>query len=183
MNKEQIAKIAGEAGAKAALEAWDKRWKEQRKIQYDTRLWNTRMLLRHYNSLKEYCEKAIYSRETMAAAEKPVEILESLGGCTKDEYIESIKGSTIRTITIMAHVDAMLKLYKIYCETSGRPEDARKYRILQAVYFDKVKIAEICETENIDRSTYYRDNRESSEMLSALIFGADGLSAMRQRGN
>jgi hypothetical protein len=85
-------------------------------------------------------------------------------------------------MTIMAHVEAMLKLYKIYCETSGKAEDARRYRILHANYFEKVKITDICEAENIDRSTY-RDNRESSEMLSALIFGADGLSAMRQRGN
>ena len=65
----------------------------------------------------------------------------------------------------------------------GKAEDARRYRILHANYFEKVKIADICEDENIDRITYYRDNRESSEMLSALIFGADGLSAMRQRGN
>jgi hypothetical protein len=183
MNKEQIAKIAGEAGAKAALEAWDKKWNEQKKTQYTTRLWNTRMLLKHYTSLKEYCEKAIYSRSSIDSSEKPVEILESLGECSKEEYIESIKSSTIRTMTIMAHVEAMLKLYKIYCETSGKVEDERRYRILHANYFEKVKIADICEAENIDRSTYYRDNRESSEMLSALIFGADGLSAMRQRGN
>lgn len=156
MNKEQIAKIAGEAGAKAALEAWDKKYKEQKKPQYTTRLWNTRMLLKHYTSLKEYYEKAVYSRSSTESTEKPVEILESLGECTtKEEYIESIKSSTIRTMTIMAHVEAMLKLYKIYCDTSGKAEDARRYRILHANYFEKVKIADICEAENIDRSTYY----------------------------
>jgi hypothetical protein len=51
------------------------------------------------------------------------------------------------------------------------------------IILEKVKIADICEAENIDRRNYYRDNRESSEMLSALIFGADRLLAMRQRGN
>ncbi|MDF2636098.1 MAG: hypothetical protein K0R78_2972 [Pelosinus sp.] len=66
-----------------------------------------------------------------------MEILESLGECTKEEYIESIKSSTIRTMTIMAHVEAMLKLYKIDCDTSGKAEDARRYRILHANYFGK----------------------------------------------
>ena len=60
----------------------------------------------------------------------------------------------------MAHVEAMLKLYKIYCDTSGKAEDARRYRILHANYFEKVKIADICEAENIDRSTYYEQPRE-----------------------
>ena len=76
----------------------------------------------------------------------------------------------------MAHIDQMLKLYKIYCENSGKVEDERRYRIIQAVYFDRQKIADLCESEGIDESTYYRDIREACSKLSALIFGIDGIS-------
>jgi hypothetical protein len=93
-----------------------------------------------------------------------------------DIYIESIKKSITRTYIILAHIDQMLKLYKIYYETSGKAEDERRYRILQAVYLDGEKITEICEIEGIDESTYYRDIREACGKLSALIFGIDGIS-------
>jgi hypothetical protein len=181
MDIEQIIKLAGEAGGKAALAAWDKRWEEQRREQKNTRLWNTRMLLRHYNQLKQYCENAVYDRDSAIKSQTAIEILESLGNCGKDMYIDSIKSSVVKTKTIMAHVDAMLKIYKIYCEESGKPEDIRKYRILYSTYFEKCGMEAICRNEKIDRSTYFRDNRNSTEMLSALIFGADGLSAIRQR--
>lgn len=183
ITKEDIIKIAGEAGANAALAAWDKKWQEEKKIQYDTRLWNTRMLLKNYKSLKEFCDKAVCVPKSATATERPVEILESLGQCPKEKYIESIKSSRERTIAIMDHVKTMLKVYKICCEDSEKEEDGRRYRVLHATYFEKSKIVDICQAEKIDRSTYYRDNRESSEVLSALIFGADGLSAMRQRWN
>lgn len=181
INKADIIKLAAEAGAKAALEAWEKQWKEKQREQKNMRLWNTRMLLRHYNSLKKYCENAVYDRQTAAVSESPVEILETLGNCSKETYIESIKSSVQRTRVIMTHVEAMLQIYKIFCDSSDRLEDKRRYRILTATYFDGIKIEDICIVEKIDRSTYYRDNRETTEMLSALIFGVDGLSAMRKR--
>ncbi|MDF2636099.1 MAG: hypothetical protein K0R78_2973 [Pelosinus sp.] len=53
MNREEIAKIAGEA--RAALEAWDKKYKEQKKTQYTTRLWNTHTLYILKKILREGC--------------------------------------------------------------------------------------------------------------------------------
>lgn len=188
MNKDQIIQMAAKAGAEAALEAWDKKWKEEKREQHNKRLWNTRMLLRHFSSLKEYCNNAVYNSETAQAARdcgSAIDILESLGTCSKDTYIDSIKSSVVRTQMIMAHVELMLELYQAYCNNSKRPEDARRYRVLQAAYLapeeEKQSIDDICQAENINRSTYFRDTKESTEMLSALIFGADGLSAMRQR--
>lgn len=177
MKKEDIIRIAAEVAVRTTLDTWDKQYHDQRRNLINTRLWNTRTLLKHYHSLKKYCENALYAK----SSENPVQILESLGNCKKEQYIESIKSSVERTKAIMSHVDTMLRVYQIYCATSDKPEDQRKYRVLQATYFDKLKIDDICQSENIDRSTYYRDNRETNEMLSALIFGVDGLLAMRQR--
>jgi len=52
---------------------------------------------------------------------------------------------------------------------------------MDAVYLDELKMADVCEREKIDRSTYFRDINEISKKLSSLIFGIDGLSVMRQR--
>ena len=108
--------------------------------------------------------------------ERVVDVLDSLERYSSDIYIESIKKSVTRTYIILAYIDQMLKLYKIYCETSGKVEDERRYRVLQAVYLDKEKIPTICEREGIDESTYYRDIREARSKLSALIFSIDGIS-------
>lgn len=178
MDIEQVIKIATET----AITVWEKQHLEHRRQLQNTRLWNTRMLLKHYKSLRRYCEKAVYKPGAEILPEGARDILETLGNCSKDTYIESVKSSVLRTRTIMSHVDAMIKLFEVYCETSDKPEDKRRFRILQATYFyqEKLSVEGICELEQIDKSTYYRDNRESTEMLSALIFGADGLSALKK---
>jgi hypothetical protein len=140
------------------------------------------MLLKHYKSLKKYCEKAVYGQQQgEMSSESPRNILEMLGSCSKETYLDSVKSSVLRTRAIMAHVDAMIKLYQIYCDTSLKPEDKRRYRIFEAIYLsdERGRMEDLCQSEHIDRSTYYRDVKESTEMLCALIFGADGLAAMR----
>jgi hypothetical protein len=173
------AAIAAETATKTTIAEWDKRWREKQSELRNKRLWNTRMLLKHYNSLKRYCENAVYDKETAAMSDSPVKILESLGCCSKDMYIESIKSNVVRTQTIMAHVDAILNVYRIICETSEKEEERRRYCVLYSSYFTSETRDAICQIENIDKSTYYRDMKCSTEMLSALIFGLDGLIAMR----
>ncbi|AIF51818.1 hypothetical protein UFO1_2271 [Pelosinus sp. UFO1] len=134
------------------------------------------MLLKHYPLLKEHCRESVFDLPKAITTERVVDVLDSLECYSSDIYIESIKKSVTRTYIILAHIDQMLKLYKIYCETSGKVEDERRYRIIQAVYFDGLKLADLCESEGIDESTYYRDIREACSKLSALIFGIDGIS-------
>jgi len=49
--------------------------------------------------------------------ERVVDVLDSLERYSSDIYIESIKKSVTRTYIILAHIEQMLRLYKIYCET------------------------------------------------------------------
>lgn len=105
-----------------------------------------------------------------------VGILADLEIYDRDTYIKSIKRSVTRTYIILNQIDEMLNLYRAYCESSCKPEDLRRYRILKGVYFENVSISELCQRESIDDSTYYRDSRDNIEKLSALIFGVDGLS-------
>lgn len=183
MNKEQIIQIAAEAGAKAALEAWEKQKQKENKERRDRRLWNTRLLLKNYQLLKDHCENAVCSQSQVVESESAFDILNSVDGYDKDTYIESIKRSVSRTKTIIAHIDKMLELYKIYCDTSHKVEEPRRYRVISSAYFDNPRptIQEICRREGIDTRTYYRDSREAVIILGALFFGIDGLSDVRKR--
>lgn len=182
MNKEQIVKIAAEAAVAATLDTLDKERKKQIKSRQDSRLRNTRLLLKNYTLLKDHCESSISRFSQALASENAIDILDDLENCSRDIYIESIKQSVARTYTIVTHITKMIALYKAYCETSGKEEDQRRYRLLKLMYLNEAKmsVTEACESENIDDSTYYRDSRESFKMLSALIFGIDGLSDMRK---
>jgi predicted DNA-binding protein YlxM (UPF0122 family) len=183
MNREQIAKIAGEAGAKAALEAWDKKYKEQKKSRHNKRLHNTKLLLKHYNILKDHCENSIDNLSQIvhdSKNENSIDILDSLEDCDTDIYIESIKRSVSRTYIIINHIENMLDLYESYCNKSSKPEDQRRYRVARSFYIEDLKADEIAKAEGIDKRTCYRDTTDACAKLSALIFGIDGLSTMTQ---
>lgn len=174
---EYIAQIAGEAGAKVALYTIDKEKKKAAKERRDRRLRNTKLLLRNYRMLKAHCESAVYEAARMDVSEVDIiELIESV--FTNGEmYVESIKRSAERTYLIMSHVNKMLRIYEIYCSTSGAIEDRRRYDALYARYIaeESMTIAEIAEKENVDNSTVYRDINTAVEKLSALLFGIDGL--------
>lgn len=174
---EHIAQIAGEAGARLALDIIDKEKKKAAKEHRDRRLHNTKLLLRNYRMLKGHCESAVYEAAQLDVSE--VNILELMERVfTNDEmYVESIKRSAERTHIIMSHVNEMLRIYEIYCSTSGAAEDRRRYNVIYDRYVadEPMTIAEIAEKENVDNSTVYRDINVAVEKLSALLFGIDGL--------
>lgn len=172
MSKEQIAKWAVEA----ALEYLDKQRLKQKKSRYDRRLRNTRLLLKNYDLLKSHCDKSVFNLQHVS--ENAIDVLDSLDRLDSTAYIESIKRSVTKTYIIINHIDTMLELYDAYCQKSKREEDKRRYRVLTAYYFEGLDMSEIMARENIEERTYYRDNRDAIEKLSALIFGIDSLEDM-----
>lgn len=185
MNKNQIIEIATKAAVKAALEWQEQQQHKQAKSRHDKRLRNTGLLLENYQMLKDHCDYAVYDKNEVLADEiggNVIDILDELEGVERTDYIKSIKESVSRTKVILTHIDEMIKIYRIYCETSDRPEDMRRYRILMKK-LEGVKPAVICEEEGIDQSTYYRDNAEIKRKLSTLFFGIDGLSGMRKKSS
>jgi len=68
----------------------------------------------------------------------------------------------------------MLELYKFYCEKSNRREDARRYRVLKAVYFKERSIQDVTDAEKIDERTYYRDYRPVSGVIRGAETAAEG---------
>lgn len=183
MDKAEIIKIATEAGVAAAIKHMDQQKKQQKKSRNDKRLHNTKLLLKHYNILKDHCQNSVDNLHSIThdgKDENAIDILDSLDECDTDIYIESIKRSVTRTYIIISHIDTMMGLYELYCNKSNKPEDQRRYRVARAFYIDDVKPDDIASTEGIDKRTCYRDTSDACAKLSALIFGIDGLSTMSQ---
>lgn len=167
MDKEEVIKIAIEA-----VRQYDAK---QKKSRHDRRPYNTRQLMKNYNTLIQHCEQSIVSANDIQVTDSPIDILDSIDDLDKDTYIESIKRSNTRTYIIMSHVKEMLEMLRIYCE---RTENERRYRVLYDHYVDNETLVDIAKRENIDKRTVYRDINFSLEKLSALIFGVDGLALM-----
>jgi len=158
--------------AKATLEYNDKQKVKAVKSRQDRRLRNTRLLLKHYNHLKDHIDKAIYC----GAA---IDVLDEIDDIDEFIYINSIKKSVKRTNIIMSHIRTMLEIYQIYCDKNGDIE-VRRSRVLKQYYFDNKKLADIAIIEDVDERTCLRDLRAAEDRLSALIFGIDSISGMSE---
>lgn len=174
---EEAIRIGVEAGTAAAEKRLEEGKKELSKGRYGRRLHNTRLLLANYRNLKEHASGAVFNGRR--AKESALDILDGLDNFEYEDayYISSIKQSQQRTLIILTHIDEMLNLYRISCEQSGKEEEMRRYRILNAAYIDPEKKSpeEIARENHVEKRTYYSDLGKAIKPLSALIFGIDGI--------
>jgi len=174
------AAAGAEVGAKAAVRAVERERKSFGKQQYDKRLYNTKLLLRHYRTLNQHYKHAVFDvSRAREESEDFSEIMETMNSTMGDEalYVESIKQSVARTKVIMAHVNRMLDIYEGICNSSKRNDDKRHWRVLKAMYLEEeaVPAAKIAKDENIDRRTIYKDIDICVMDLTVLFFGVAGL--------
>ena len=150
--------------AAAAVKAAERERKKIRQQQYDWKYHNTKLLLRNYRRLNAYYENAVFSTEGAEEADEEI-------------IVESIQKSYATTKIIMTHVNKMLDCYKIMCERSSRPDDARHWRVLEGLYLaDSYTTAEaIAQREHIDKRTVYKDIDVCVADLTALFFGVGGI--------
>lgn len=177
-NVEALVRLAAAEGAKAAMEAIEKEKQKERKSRHDRRLRNTKLLLRNFRMFKEHCRNAVFDASQLD--ENAIDILDLMWNRSgADNFVESIKKSVQRTAIIMQHITDMLGLYEAYCIKSAKAEDARRYRVIEALYIADAPLTaqQIAEREGIDLRTVYKDIDAAAEKLSALIFGIDGLNS------
>lgn len=173
-----VIKIAAEIGARTALDVMRKEQQKQLSERHKRKLRNTKLLLRNFRMFKLHSENAV--AELQDVDEDTYQIFEDMmsnGIRDNDLFVESIKKSVARTKIIVTHVSEMLNLYEIYCRQSSKPEDMRRFRVIQAMYIDDEPLtaSQIADNEGIDNRTVYKDVDAAIEKLSALIFGIDGL--------
>ena len=149
-----IARVAAEVGSKTALEVYIKQKEKEKRARVDRRLRDTKRLMRSYREIKIHAGDAI-------ASLKEVE--------TEDfKFFQDIMEERDKT-----HIDAMLQAYQIICYNSKKPEEQRRYRVLESMYLidEPLPVKDIAERENIDARTVYKDLDAACEKMSALLFG------------
>ena len=176
IDEKELIKLAAKAGAEAALEKLERERQKQFKGRYDKRLRNTKLLLKNYKLFKRHLKNAIYNASQIEE-DNAIDILDLMWDPlnSHDMIVESIKKSAVRTKVIIEHIDSMLEIYEMLCLQSKKPEDIRRWRVLQSMYLldEDTSIDDIAFREDIDSRTVYRDIDTSCDKLAALIFGVD----------
>lgn len=166
-----------EIGVKAAMDYIEEERERTRKSRHDSRLHNTKLLLKNYRSFKKHVEGAIFNAKQ--AKENAIDILDGLDSEITDDvtYVDGIKKSQQRTIIILQHIDKMLDFFRISCEQSKDPVEMRRYNTIMAMYIndDKKTAPEIGAILGVEWRTVYKDVNYAIEPLSALIFGVDSI--------
>ena len=169
-----ICQTAASEGVKAYREEHEKAIRERQ-----SRVLNSaKTLIVNYRRFKNMCEASVYDKDTTKEIDLK-EILELMSGRFRNTEIEvlSIKEKVARTKMIMEHVDTMLGVYRKQCAASPDPEEARRYRVINALYLDEEpkSVRDVSEEEAITVSTVYRDCDKAFRKLAVLFFGIDGV--------
>lgn len=172
--KAEVVELAVAAGIKAYR---NEAGRHQKEI-YDKQLRNTKLLMKNYRSLKEHAENAVFDASS-ADDDDVNEILNLMSEWVKEEdtTVDSIKKSAAKTRLIMDHVDEMLRIYRAACERSKKPEDMRRYNVLYDYYIGEQEstVEELAERYGVELRTVYRDLRDATDRVTALIFGVEGI--------
>ncbi|WP_439647738.1 hypothetical protein [Collibacillus ludicampi] len=168
---EQVAKISAETAVQAAMEYLEKEKQKQQKVKRDWRLRNTKLLLKNYRSFVAHSAEV---KEELTALQR-AEALEEI--YTEDLAVEAIKRSKKRTLAMVQFMQRMMGVYKAMCESSGQPEDLRRYHVIHAMYIsdEKLTAEQLAEFHKIEVRTVYNDIKNACKTLSVLIFGVDGI--------
>lgn len=176
-DKDHIIKLAAEVAAKTALKTFDAEMTRTKNERADRRLRNTKLLLRNYRMFKAHAENAVYDAQEID--EDAYDIIDLMSDRWQDSevFVESIKQSVARTVTIVAHVEAMLHLYEAYCVNCGNPEELRRWEVIKGLYIDEpaVTVRQLANDHFVTERTIYRDVDIACERIAALIFGIDGI--------
>lgn len=179
---EQLITSGVERGIQKGLERARNEEKLREKITYDTRLKNTRLLIKNYRKFVKAFEQATYTEKELETATVD-EILDKLYCTAYDEVtvVQSILASKKRTEIIMAHIKRIIKLYIFEAESSNNAEKQRRAHLLEDLYIKgktKPKIKEMSEKYHIGERQISRDQNAAIEEIAIFMFGIDGIRKM-----
>lgn len=169
--QDSIVKVAAEVGSKTALDVYTKQKEKEKRMRIDRRLRNTKRLMRSYREIKVHAGDAIASLSEVV--NEDYEFFKDLMEDTGKIDVGAIVRSKARSAIMLTHIDAMLQAYEIICYNSKKPEEQRRYRVLESMCLmdEPIPVSEIAERENIDTRTVYKDLDAACEKMSALLFG------------
>jgi hypothetical protein len=162
---------AARIGAEAALDFYAKEKQKEKRRRADRRLRDTKRLMRNYREIKIHAGDAIASLSEVGTED--FDFFQSIMEDHSEIDVAAIVVSRAKSAVILTHIDAMLAAYKVICAGSKRPEDMRRYRVLELLCLvdNPLTALDIAELENTDKRTVYRDFDMACEKMSALLFG------------
>lgn len=176
--KAALDKLAAEA-VQAGADAVNQIKANERKELHDSRLHNTRLLLKNYRNLKLHFKEAVFEfdEEHQESATGMIWEIMSTHYDREQAFVDSIWKSAARTGVMIHHIDKMLCCYQVSCERSGRESDRRQWRILCARYLGDTpkSMQQIAEDEHIHKRTAEKDLDCAVQSVSALLFGVDAV--------
>lgn len=173
---ERMMKEAAKIGAATALEKLGEERAKHKKELNRKKLHNTELLMKNYRVLKAHTDHSLFDATHLQ--ESAADILINMMSLKDDGMVvESIKRSAERTAIMMAHIDAMLELFKRWCDGSGDELQLRKYDVLYQLYIAEkyMTVKQLAEHHNISKESVYADKNSALKQLSALLFGIDAL--------
>lgn len=164
-----ITRIAAKVASETAIKIYTEAKQKEQKLRSDRRLRDTKRLMKSYREIKIHAGDAIAS-----LAEVNNEDFDFFHELLEERVsVSAIVLSKAKSAIMLAHIEAMLRAYQAICYGSKKPEDARRYRVLESMYIvgEPVPAQEIADRENIDTRTVYKDLDAACEKMSALLFG------------
>lgn len=179
---EQLVEEGVAKGVKKGIEQLRNEERLKEKITYDTRIKNTRLLLKNYRNFVKACKQATFTEKDLETATVE-EVLDKLFCQTCDEItvVQSILASKKRTEIILTHIKRIIDFYLYESDHSNNDEKRRKAHILNELYVIgkyKPKINDMSEKYHISERQIRRDANSAIEEIAVLMFGIDGIRKM-----
>lgn len=179
---EQLVQEGVAKGIKKGIEQLRNEERLKEKITYDTRIKNTRLLLKNYRNFVKACKQATFTEKDLETATVE-EVLDKLFCQSYDEItvVQSILTSKKRTEIILTHIKRIIDFYLYESEHSNNDEKKRKAHILNDLYVVgkyKPKINDMSEKYHISERQIRRDVNSAIEEIAVLMFGIDGIRKM-----
>ncbi|MDR1246132.1 MAG: hypothetical protein LBK57_03790 [Clostridiales Family XIII bacterium] len=162
---------AARIGAEAALDFYAKEKQKEKRRRADRRLRDTKRLMRNYREIKIHAGDAIASLSEVGTED--FDFFQLIMEDRAEIDVSAIVVSRAKSAVILTHISAMVEAYKVICAGSKKPEDMRRYRVLDAFCLtdDPLSARELADRENVDTRTIYKDFDIACEKMSALLFG------------
>ncbi len=178
-----------EAGVSKGIERGMKEVKKMQEIerqnQYDTRKYNTELLLKNYRNFKKHVDDSVYSSQQVLNLEKErKEFKIDFNEPMDDTYIKSIIKSKTTTRILLEQIDVFIEYFLRKCAISKRREINRRGEVINLLYIkdleedlekQKITFEEVAEELNTSAKTVNRDRKAAIKELSVLFFGIEGL--------
>ena len=145
---------------------------------------------------KEHADNAVFELTRLDEEDlTAIEIMDSMWQSStmgkRELALESIKNSALRTRIVVKHIEDMLGIYESYCYRSGKPENERRWEVINALYIQPIPegmsktelLEELSEKHFTSVRQLQYDVKEAIERITALMFGIDGIRRLDSRKN